>query len=42
LPTLQQAFATPGPVVTEVVVDAAEHIYPMVPARAALREMVLS
>jgi acetolactate synthase I/II/III large subunit len=42
LPTLQQAFATPGPVVTEVVVDADENVYPMVPAGAALREMVLA
>jgi acetolactate synthase-1/2/3 large subunit len=42
LPTLRQAFATPGPVVTEVVVDADENVYPMVPAGAALREMVLA
>jgi acetolactate synthase-1/2/3 large subunit len=42
LPTLQQAFATPGPVVTEVVVDSEEKVYPMVPAGAALREMVLA
>jgi acetolactate synthase-1/2/3 large subunit len=42
LPTLQQAFATPGPVVAEVVVDAEEKVYPMVPAGAALREMVLA
>jgi acetolactate synthase I/II/III large subunit len=42
LPTLQQAFATPGPVVTEVVIDAEEKVYPMVPAGAALREMVLA
>jgi acetolactate synthase-1/2/3 large subunit len=42
LPTLQQAFATPGPVVAEVVIDAEEKVYPMVPAGAALREMVLA
>ena len=42
VPTLQQAFATPGPVVTEVVVDSEEKVYPMVPAGAALREMVLA
>jgi acetolactate synthase-1/2/3 large subunit len=42
LPTLQQAFATPGPVVTEVVIDSEEKVYPMVPAGAALREMVLA
>jgi acetolactate synthase I/II/III large subunit len=42
LPTLQQAFATPGPVVAEVVIDADEKVYPMVPAGAALREMVLA
>lgn len=41
-PTLQQAFATPGPVVAEVVIDAEEKVYPMVPAGAALREMVLA
>jgi hypothetical protein len=29
-------------VVTEVVVDADENVYPMVPAGAALREMVLA
>ncbi len=42
LPTLQQAFATPGPVVAEVVIDSEEKVYPMVPAGAALREMVLA
>jgi acetolactate synthase-1/2/3 large subunit len=42
IPTLQQAFATPGPVVTEVVIDSEEKVYPMVPAGAALREMVLA
>ena len=42
LPTLQQAFATPGPVVAEVVIDTDEKVYPMVPAGAALREMVLA
>jgi acetolactate synthase-1/2/3 large subunit len=42
LPTLQRAFATPGPVVAEVVIDAEEKVYPMVPAGAALREMVLA
>jgi acetolactate synthase-1/2/3 large subunit len=42
VPTLQQAFATPGPVVTEVVVDSEEKVYPMVPAGAGLREMVLA
>jgi thiamine pyrophosphate-dependent acetolactate synthase large subunit-like protein len=29
-------------VVTEVVVDSEEKVYPMVPAGAALREMVLA
>jgi acetolactate synthase-1/2/3 large subunit len=42
LPTLQAAFSTPGPVVAEVTVDAEEKVYPMVPAGAALREMVLA
>ena len=42
LPTLQRAFATPGPVVAEVVIDSDEKVYPMVPAGAALREMVLA
>jgi acetolactate synthase-1/2/3 large subunit len=42
LPTLQRAFRTPGPVVAEVVIDPDEKVYPMVPAGAALREMVLA
>jgi len=42
LPTLQRAFQTPGPVVAEVVIDSEEKVYPMVPAGAALREMVLA
>ena len=42
VPTLRQAFATPGPVITEVEVDSEEKVYPMVPAGAALREMVLA
>jgi acetolactate synthase-1/2/3 large subunit len=42
LPTLQRAFETPGPVVAEVVIDPDEKVYPMVPAGAALREMVLA
>jgi acetolactate synthase I/II/III large subunit len=38
---LQQAFALPGPVIVDVVVAEEENVYPMVPAGAALTDMLL-
>ncbi len=38
---LKQAFALPGPVIVDVVVAEEENVYPMVPAGAALTEMLL-
>ncbi|GAB6059746.1 biosynthetic-type acetolactate synthase large subunit [Desulfonatronum parangueonense] len=38
---LQEAFATPGPVIVDVVVEPEENVYPMVPAGAALTDMLL-
>ena len=39
-PALDEAFAHDGPVVMDVMVDEMENVYPMVPAGAALDEMV--
>jgi acetolactate synthase-1/2/3 large subunit len=41
VPTLEKAFATPGPVVVDVHVDREENVYPMVPAGASLKKMIL-
>jgi acetolactate synthase-1/2/3 large subunit len=41
LPTLEQAFSTPGPVVVDMVVDKWEFVFPMVPAGGANRDMLL-
>lgn len=38
---LRQAFTLPGPVIVDVVVAEEENVYPMVPAGAALTEMLL-
>lgn len=38
---LKQAFAAPGPVIVDVVVEQEENVYPMVPAGAALTDMLL-
>ncbi|HDQ41946.1 MAG TPA: biosynthetic-type acetolactate synthase large subunit [Desulfonatronum sp.] len=38
---LKQAFALPGPVIVDVVVAEEENVYPMVPAGAALTDMLL-
>ena len=38
---LEQGLQTPGPVVMDIVVSAEENVYPMVPAGAGLRDMVL-
>ncbi len=40
-PTLRQAFAHPGPVIVDVRVEPEENVAPMVPAGAALSEMLL-
>ncbi len=39
---LTEAFRTKGPCIVEIVVDEEEHVYPMVPAGAANKDMVLS
>jgi acetolactate synthase-1/2/3 large subunit len=42
VPTLEKAFATPGPVVVDVWVDKWEFVFPMVPAGGANTDMILS
>jgi acetolactate synthase-1/2/3 large subunit len=39
---LEEALKTRGPALIELVVDPEEHVYPMVPAGAANKDMVLS
>ena len=39
---LAEAFKIKGPAIVEIVVDEEEHVYPMVPAGAANKDMVLS
>jgi len=41
VPALEKAFATPGPVVVDVVVDKWEYVFPMVPAGGANMDMIL-
>jgi acetolactate synthase I/II/III large subunit len=41
VPTLERAFATPGPVMVDVRVSPEENVYPMVPAGASLKKMIL-
>jgi len=38
--TLDEAFATPGPALVNVPIDAEAHVYPMVPPGAANKEMI--
>ena len=38
---IKQALATPGPVLADIVVDAAENVYPMIPGGAAHNEIKL-
>lgn len=38
---LKRAFAAPGPVIVDVVIAQEENVYPMVPAGAALTDMLL-
>ncbi len=40
-PVLEKALASPNPAIIDVVVDREENVYPMVPAGAALDEMLL-
>ncbi|MBI3757787.1 MAG: biosynthetic-type acetolactate synthase large subunit [Deltaproteobacteria bacterium] len=41
-PTLNAAFATPGPVVVDVVIPQSEGVFPMVPAGSAMHEMLFA
>jgi len=41
VPTLEKAFATPGPVMVDMRVSPEENVYPMVPAGASLKKMIL-
>ncbi len=41
VPALEKAFAIPGPVVVDVVVDKDEYCFPMVPAGGANKDMLL-
>jgi acetolactate synthase-1/2/3 large subunit len=41
VPALEQAFATPGPVVVDMWVDKWEFVFPMVPAGGANTDMIL-
>ena len=41
VPALEKAFALPGPVVVDVVVDRDECCFPMVPAGGANKDMLL-
>jgi acetolactate synthase-1/2/3 large subunit len=41
-PTLKTAFATPGPVVVDVVIPQTEGVFPMVPAGSAMHEMLFA
>ncbi len=41
VPALEKAFAVPGPVVVDVVVDKDEYCFPMVPAGGANKDMIL-
>lgn len=39
-PVLEKMLATPGPVIAEFKIDQSENVYPMVPAGAAIDEMI--
>jgi acetolactate synthase-1/2/3 large subunit len=39
---LEQVLSSKGGCIVDIVVDAEEHVYPMVPAGAANKDMVLS
>ena len=38
---LQEAFATPGPVLVDVIVNEEEKVFPMVPAGAGIADMLI-
>ena len=40
-PVIRRALAEPGPVIMDFVVEREEGVYPMVPAGASIREMLL-
>jgi acetolactate synthase-1/2/3 large subunit len=40
--TLREAFATPGPVLIDVVIPQSEGVFPMVPAGSAMHEMLFA
>jgi acetolactate synthase-1/2/3 large subunit len=40
--TLKEAFATPGPVLVDVVIPQSEGVFPMVPAGSAMHEMLFA
>ena len=40
--TLKEAFATPGPVMVDVVIPQSEGVFPMVPAGSAMHEMLFA
>ena len=40
--TLEKALNTPGPVLIEMQVAREENVFPIVPAGAALKEMILA
>ena len=40
--TLQEAFATPGPAMVDVVIPQSEGVFPMVPAGSAMHEMLFA
>jgi len=40
--TLEEAFATPGPVLVDVVIPQSEGVFPMVPAGSAMHEMLFA
>ncbi|MGA1369902.1 MAG: thiamine pyrophosphate-dependent enzyme, partial [Blastocatellia bacterium] len=42
IPTLEQALRTPGPVLIEMQVAREENVFPIVPAGAALKDMILA
>ncbi len=39
-PTLQKALSVPGPALVEFIIDAEENVFPMVPAGAAIDQMI--
>jgi acetolactate synthase-1/2/3 large subunit len=39
-PTIEKAFATPGPVVMDFIVSPEENVFPIVPAGEAIHRMI--